>query len=484
MAAIFFLGSCKPDTPITPTSPQVPTLPEVAATPLEEINDTYGSLAAFEKHRQWGPYNLHDPALIQDEDGTYYSYSTDVMYGLPIMRAGVQIRSSKDLVAWKFEGWALPGLPKNASDYIRSQGSEPFENVWAPYMIKVGSEYRLYYSLSSAVHKLSAIGLATAETPLGPFIEKGLAVTSATSIPMTNAIDPSVIIDQSGRHWMYYGSAYDGIYVMELDATTGLAKTFNDKGFRIAQRGFTGNRINGNIEAPEVIYHPEFGKYYLFLAYDWLESKYNVRVGRSDQPDGPFVDYSGRDMNESQDDAPMILAPYAFQGHQGWQGVSHCAVIESGGKYFMAHQGRPVEDRFMMVMHVREIYWTEDGWPLVSPQRYAATPQSPVEQNELFGNWEQIVLNYRVVPGYADEQTIPDLQFATTMQLDASGTIDGNADHAWTYTAPWLSLSWDQGAQTAKVHVARERDWEKKVESLIFTGLTDDATAIWGKKSP
>lgn len=50
-------------------------------------------------------------------------------------------------------------------------------------------------------------------------------------------------------------------------------------------------------------------------------------------------------------------------------------------------------------MHVRKIYWTEDGRPIVSPQRYAAVEQSPVTQDELIGEWEQIVLGYQVVPG-------------------------------------------------------------------------------------
>src|SRR4051812_36259448 len=65
-----------------------------------------------------------------------------------------------------------------------------------------------------------------------------------------------------------------------------------DKGKRIAQRGFTGNKINGNIEGAEIIYNEAQNKYYLFIAYDWLSTKYNVRVARGDNPDGPFNDYN------------------------------------------------------------------------------------------------------------------------------------------------------------------------------------------------
>jgi arabinan endo-1,5-alpha-L-arabinosidase len=55
--------------------------------------------------------------------------------------------------------------------------------------------------------------------------------------------------------------------------------------------------MNGNINAPEIIYNPVFNKYYLFISYDWLETKYNVRVGYADKIDGPYYDFNGTDLN-------------------------------------------------------------------------------------------------------------------------------------------------------------------------------------------
>ncbi len=481
LLASLTMWGCKPDEPVIPPIVIPTPLPEVLPTSLEDYTDTYASLAPFSQYRKWGPFNVHDPSVIWDRD-TFYSFSTDVMYGSSILRAGIQVRSSADGVAWKFEGWALPSLPQEGSAYIRSQGSTPFENVWAPYIMKVGSEYRLYYSQSSAVSKLSVIGLLTASHPLGPWKESGLVVTSNSGIAMTNAIDPTVTVTPGGKHYMYYGSAYDGIYIMELNPATGLALTSGDKGSRVAQRGFTNGKINGNIEGPEIIYHPGFDYYYLFIAYDWLESKYNVRVGRSKSPTGPFLDYNGNDLNLAADNGPMILAPYAFEGHAGWQGVAHNAVVEANGDYYLAHQGRPVVDRFMMVLHFRKIFWTEDQWPVVSPERYAATVQSPVAAEEIAGNWEQIVLGYRVVPGFANEQTLPDLQFATPLSLDAAGTINGDPANHWTYDQGALTLSWNNDEWIDKTRVERGYDWENRRECLVFSGLNQVGTAVWGKK--
>lgn len=448
---------------------------------INSINDTYAEIASFANYFKWGPYNVHDPS-IQKFGDSYYCYSTDVAFGTDV-RPGIQIRKSKDLVEWKFVGWVFNALPTQGAQYIQSKGGTPFNGLWAPYILKVGSEYRLYYSLSSPTPRLSVIGLATAANPEGPWVEKGLVVMSANdNLRQTNAIDPTVLVTSSGEHYMYYGSGWDGIYVLKLNAATGLAQTTNDKGTRIANRGYTAGKYNGNIEGPEIIYNAAFNKYYLFIAYDWLETKYNTRVCRADNPNGPFYDFNGVNANDDVDHGPMITAPYQFSGHGGWQGISHCSVFTDGGpNYFFASQARPSINRFFMDLHVRKIFWTQDGWPVVSPQRYAWEDNSAVAADSIIGNWEQIIFGYRVVPGYADEQTSPDLQTAISLNISANGSLNGDANSKWTYNAPWLEMKWSNG-YTDKVFVQKGRDWESKKNTIIFSGLNNTGTAIWGKK--
>jgi arabinan endo-1,5-alpha-L-arabinosidase len=475
------LLGCGKKSGIDPVDPV--TAPVDSSFDVSTITDTYASIAPFTYYTQWGPYNVHDPSIVKSGD-YFYCFSTDAAYGTTV-KPGIQIRRSKDLVQWQFVGWAFNALPSKGADYITQSGGTPFQSLWAPYIMKVNNQYRLYYSLSSAVLRLSVIGMATATAPEGPWTEQGLVVTSRNdfTVTQTNAIDPTVVVTPQGEHWLYYGSAFDGIYVLKLDATTGLPATAGDKGKRIAQRGFTNGTVNGNIEGPEIIYNAAQNKYYLFIAYDWLETKYNVRVGRSATPQGPFLDYNGKDINNEEDDYPMILAPYQFQGHGGWQGVAHCAVFEKDGQYFMAHQGRPSIDKYFMDLHVRKIFWTPDGWPVVSPERYANVAQTAIAQTDLAGDWEQIVLGYKVVPGYAAEQVNADLQVATTITLNADGKINGSAANTWTYSAPWLELKWNIGGTIDKVYVSRERDWENKKSSiLVFTGLSNAGVASWGKK--
>lgn len=476
--------SCKKESPTTTTGTGGTTTPPTTTTTFDvgTITDTYADIAPFTYYPKWTVYNVHDPSIKKFGD-YYYCYSTDVGFGITV-RSGIQIRKSKDLVQWEYVGWVFSSLPAQGSAYIKSKGGTPNDALWAPYVMKVGSEYRLYYSLSSATARLSVIGLATATSPDGPWTEKGLVVTSANdNTVQTNAIDPTVITTPAGDQWMYYGSAWDGIYALQLNATTGLAASDGNKGTRIANRGYTNGAYNGNIEGAEVIYNASLNKYYLFISYDWLQTKYNVRVAKGDSPQGPFYDFNGHNVNTNEDHGPMIVAPYQFIGHGGWQGTAHCTVFDDGnGQYYMAHQGRPSVNSYFMDLHVRKMFWNADGWPIVSPERYANVTQTAVAASDLAGTWEQIVLGYTVVPGYATEQTNPNLQLATTITLSADGKINSDVNSTWTYTSPWLELKWANGF-TDKVNVSRERDWENKVTStLVFTGLNNGGTAIWGKK--
>jgi arabinan endo-1,5-alpha-L-arabinosidase len=138
-------------------------------------------------------------------------------------------------------------------------------------------------------------------------------------------------------------------------------------------------------------------------------------------------------------------------------------------------------DKYYMVLHVRKIFWTDHGWPVVSPQRFVEVEQTAVSIGELAGTWEYIKFGYTVVPGFAAEQVSPNFQEAVELHLNADGTFNGDMANKWVYQSPWLALHWGSGSFD-KVRVERGRDWENKKSCLIFTGLNNEGTAIWGKK--
>ena len=134
-----------------------------------------------------------------------------------------------------------------------------------------------------------------------------------------------------------------------------------------------------------------------------------------------------------------------------------------------------------LLLPTGERYLVNNGWPVVSPERYAGEFTTAITKENLVGNWEQVILGYRVVPGYDKEQNSPDFQVATTISLDANGGINGSTANTWSYSAPWLTMKWSNGF-TDEVLVERGRDWENKKETILFSGLNNKGTAIWGKK--
>lgn len=428
--------------------------------------DDYSQWKAFVYRDRWGPYNVHDPSCMDDGEWTY-CFSTDVMYGIELQQAGIQVRRSKDLVTWEFVGWAFSGIPKEAYDYVTkaNEGTSP-GGIWAPYITKHEGTYRLYYSVSVFGSDASFIGLATSSSLEGPWIQQGAVLTSSKNDPV-NAIDPAVIKDQdTGEQWMAYGSFFAGLYITQLDPETGKPLKNNDQGKRIALNE------SGALEGPEIIYHQPTGTYYLFVAYGSLFDIYNTRVGRSDNPDGPFLDYFVRDMSEATDNYPLLTAPYQFDNHSGWQGVSHVGVFTKGDQYFMMHQGRPGFDPSLMVMHLRKLTWTSDGWPVASPQRYGGVEQQEITADSVVtGEWEQISLESVQSPAAKNHSKI--------VEYLSDGKIAGESA-TWKLQDKTLIIS--ENGETIEFYLSHGYDWENRNPTIVYTGLNSEGKSVWGKK--
>ena len=384
LPAIMLLSSCFGPEPFTPKDS------------INPWKDNYTSLVSMENYLKWGTYNVHDPACKRIGD-TYYMYSTDAIVGenkvlakekeVPI--GFIQVRKSKDLVNWEFVSWAFREIPEDAVQWVHLQtGGTGATNIWAPYLMTYKDKFRLYYSVSAFGLNTSYIGMAESDSPEGPWIQKGCVVKTGKGDNM-NAIDPSLIEDhKTGKWWMHYGSYFGGLFCVEIDPNTGLTKKKEDKGHLIARRA---NYRKDNLEAPEIMYNKELDKYFLFTSYDPLMTTYNVRVAWSDQPDGPFLDFQGNDIKDTTNNLPILTAPYKFDNHPGWAGTAHCGIIDAeNGHYYMIHQGRLSPRNHMMDLHLREVFFTDEGWPVVSPQRYAGTIQQKVYEKDITGAWEII----------------------------------------------------------------------------------------------
>ncbi len=128
--------------------------------------------AAHGSQDSWGVWNCHDPKLFQDDDGTYYVYSTDAAVG-GAGQKGLQIRTSADLVNWQCIGTSA--IQKNWDtnwlkwvNYNRANGT-----TWAPTVVKLNGLYYMLHGIITDVNNsgypVAAITLAVADNAKGPF---------------------------------------------------------------------------------------------------------------------------------------------------------------------------------------------------------------------------------------------------------------------------------------------------------------------------
>ena len=499
-------------------------IPQITYTAPSYADDyALAGISSWAWRSKWHLANVHDPTVAKF--GSYfYMYQTDASYGNVTNGYGHYLgRYSRDLVNWTILGFPMTQTPpawiKDSLNAIRARMSlapidNPVYGFWAPVVRNVDGKFRLYYSVivdnyiktrlpnttanfDNSWTERAFIGLMESTNPASNvWIDKGYVISSVsdrTSYARAstsdwsgyfkwNAIDPTYIVTPEGEHWLIYGSWHSGIPAVKLNPETGKPYQLNtlaDYGARVARRANNDNNRWQAQEGPEIIYNPETGYYYLFLAYDELSVYYNTRVCRSRNILGPYLGYNGANITLGADCWPILTHPYKFNNHSGWVGFSHCAVFQNpdNGQWFYASQGRlPANtggnaySNAIMMGHVRKISWTDDGWPMVSPERYGNVPQDFITDSDLVGTYEHIVLNY--VPGVQ--------QTSTTLTLLENYNCLGAYIGKWSYNAFTKTLT----IGTQKFKVERELDWEAnpRVPTIVYTGLNSSGRALWGKK--
>jgi arabinan endo-1,5-alpha-L-arabinosidase len=291
---------------------------------------------------------VHDPTIIKDGD-TFYLFST---------RAGIAVRCSKDLVAWRLCGDVFAHLPAWAvSDVPGLRG------IWAPDISYFNGKYHLYYSASTFGKNRSSIGLATNHTldPAGNkfrWEDQGKVISSYDTDDW-NAIDPNIVIDEQGEPWMSFGSFWSGIKMRKIDLTTGKLSTTDGKLYSLASRPRSAE-LPGAIEAPAIVRRG--GYYYLFVSFDFccrgVNSTYNIRVGRSKSVTGPYLDRENKDMMEGG--GTLVIS-----GGERWRGPGHCAILRDQAGDKLVYHAYDAVARGASTLRIAPISWEAD-WPTVS----------------------------------------------------------------------------------------------------------------------
>ncbi|WP_309065649.1 arabinan endo-1,5-alpha-L-arabinosidase [Microbacterium sp.] len=341
--------------------------------------------------RTWGARNAHDPTVVRGDDGLWYMFSTDAAADAPGFPVGAHVRTSTDLVTWSFHGTALGEVPAPARDWSGAQG------LWAPDVVRWPTgdgrpQWHMYYSASTFGSRTSAIGLAIADSPAGPWIDQGIVVATRHDRDAHNAIDAAIAFDRDGRPWMIYGSFFGGIHIVELSPETGL-RLRDEPGTLIARRPAS---VDGAIEGAYVQYRAEEDRFVLFVSYDSLVDTYSVRVGVSDHITGPYRDAAGNDLTSPEPArattaGTKVLGGYRFPGGTGFIAPGHNSVFTDGDATFMVHHVRLADAPTQHEAQIRRVHWTRNGWPLVSPHPFAGADAERLPSAQpVTGRWQAV----------------------------------------------------------------------------------------------
>lgn len=427
-----------------PREPQKPALKES----MERVDEALGL------------WMTHDPAIYKDENsGYYYIYCT-----------GAICQRSLDLIHWEMVGKVVDEPPEESVEWVGSK------DIWAPDIVKVGEEYRLYCSNSTWGVRQSCIFLAVSDSPEGPFMPRGCVLKTSDALPV-NAIDANIITDiKTGDMYMVYGSFWGGCHVLRLDKQTGLAAE-EGIGVCVASRPAW---MSGGIEGPYMIYNPQTQYYYLFVSYGSLKTDYNIRVGRSRDITGPFLDYRGRALTEPED-RDNTVGLLEFGGYRWTDGVAYMApghnsvLHDTDGNWYLICHIREWNYKNMpepSTMQVRRLYWMPNGWPVVSAEPYSGEKEQQLSNRELAGYYEKI----RFVPSLPQG-----MMEAVPMKLGEGGyyeccSIQGN----WEHEDGMMVIVYGPNREEAHVNVAW--DFERSCPTIILSGISQDGITFWAKK--
>ena len=322
-----------------------------------------------------------DPSVMYgaEGEGRWFMYcTTDPLNGQDRDASGafnfhlVPMFSSTDLVAWTYEGDAFAARPAWLA---------PGSPIWAPEIAYVNGQYHLYFAAPDTDPAVtgggSAIGVATAPTPLGPWTDSGDPVVdpappSCCPNDRRWTFDPDVV-EFGGTRYIYYGSYFGGLSVRALspDGLESLPATQVD--VAIANR----------YEGAEVVVRDGF--LYLFASAtnccNGDLTGYSVFAGRSTSPFGPFVDREGVSLMSGRVGGTPVIS---MNGDR-WVGPGHNTVFtDFAGQWWTIYHAVDRNDPYFAgaigftkrPALLDPLDWV-DGWPTVRGGRWASDDPMP-----------------------------------------------------------------------------------------------------------
>ena len=320
-----------------------------------------------------------------------------------------------------------------------------------------------------------------------------------------NNIDPCVFYDEDGQLWMAYGSWSGGVFMLELDEETGLRDYDVTYPSATNSDPYFGRRIAGGYYVSgEGAYIEHIGDYYyLFMSYGGLDQKggYEMRVFRSDKPDGPYKDPAGREATytsytlnfgpNATGRGAKLLGPYSDWGFmpQGERSQGHNSIIaaQDGRTYLVYHTRFCNADKKADEGHqvrVHQTFLNKQGWLVAAPFEYngetvtdadIATTQ-PFTLEELAGTYQVLIHKFA-----NDHNNLEQVE-PISLTLGDDGRVTGPRTGTWSIDEGTGYISLTLNGLTYHGVVLDETMDTRNVRAVAITALSTSGVGLWAYK--
>ncbi len=538
----------------------------------------YGSHLGRAKTYATGNYQIWNTFKTGEENaGTSNSLFADVNGKLVNFKDAYSTQLVKKVKNYKGEEVDFPNFDAHA---WQAKGNNVKGMQWAPDVIynKTMKKWCMYMSLNGD-HWCSSIVCFVSDNIEGPWTYQGPVVfsgfqgtyahnsyaaaddwkhtdfaiaTGETSLPSRykvgdkwgtywpNCIDPCVFYDDSDNLWMSYGSWSGGIFMIKLDKTNGLRNYTYTFPYQISGTTTTPGAADANCTSD-----PYFGKkiaggyyvsgeasyiqkvgnyYYLFMSYGGLTAAggYQIRVFRSEKPDGPYKDCLTETGIDAVYDKPRVNFGVEANRDEGvklfgnyqWETMPNAELAQGHNSAIVDHKGRALivyHTRFLNrreehEVRVHQLFVNQDGWLVAAPYEFSGETytDNDIATQQLY-DATKVAGDYQIIAHpYRQNTAAMDYEKPVTIHLNADGSISGEYTGKWELVSgtSYINLTL-KGVATANAEVKFKGVLTEQtidytnIKALCFTALSSSdglatsgggslqtrGLSIWGSKA-
>lgn len=475
---------------------------------------------------------IHDPSVYRDpKSGKYYTFGSHLMGAASTNLIGWSVAANATGYSSATTLFTQDYTKEFAQAYAYTMPDGASQNAWAPDIIynKKMDKYCMYMSIVDGSTKCS-IAMAVSDKPDGPYKYQGMIVcsgmkTDGSDIDRTNVaealgisdadakkskyaslgsnspdcIDATVFYDHKGKLWMVYGSftTTGGIRLLKLDPDTGLrGENYKDSGDGAAdalstEDPYYGKKIaNSNGEGPYIQMVPSDKSstgyyYYLWISTGNLQyyGGYNMRMMRSENPDGPYTDPAGNEAIKDKQKYALGLRvmdnyQFSFMDAAFVSQGGNSATEDGNGKTFIQFHARTSRsDSFTMRTH--QTFQNEDGWLVTTPYEYnGETIADSYAAEDVAGDYE--FLYHRT--SFAKTTTSnKDVLKSVRVTLEKDGNVTGAYTGKWSLKGHYLTIEME-GKTYKGVVLEQYEQTDSREKVMVFTAAGSDNRTVWGSK--